>query len=293
KLGFVYPVINGYSVKNLSRGDVEALRNDPRVKYVSPDRKVEAFSQATPTGIERAFATANEGLAIDEADDFRVDADVAVIDTGVDYEHPDLNVVARTDCVLEGIDECEDDGGQDGHGHGTHVAGTIGALDNGEGVVGVAPGARLWAVKVIADSGSGAFSWVVAGVEWVTAHADQIEVANMSLGCGCSEPAVEEAIEASVEAGVVYVVAAGNSNADVKSFTPAKNPDAITVSALADYDGKAGGEAEPLKYDTCDEPSEENYGADDTRASFSNYGKDVEVAAPGVCILSTWKKGQY
>ncbi|HET6570529.1 MAG TPA: S8 family serine peptidase, partial [Solirubrobacterales bacterium] len=280
KLGFVYrSAIKGYSASDLSRSDVEALRRDPHVKYVTPDRRVEVASQETPTGIERTGGLSNENLAVDEGDDMRVDADVAVLDTGIDYEHPDLNVVHRTDCVSEG---CFDGIGRDAYGHGTHVAGTIGALDNGQGVVGVAPGVRLWAVKVLNAKGSGSEARIVAGVEWVTEHASQIEVANMSLGCKCSLPALDEAIEASAEAGVVYALAAGNSAIDVAEFSPAGNPDAITVSALADYDGEAGGKGSP----TCG-----NRGADDKLASFSNYGEGVNVAAPGVCILSTFPTG--
>ena len=294
-LGFVYYGLNGYSVKGLSKEDAEALRRNPKVRYVMPDYRVKVDSQEIPTGVDRVFATANNGLYIEEADNFRVDADVAVVDTGIDYEHPDLNVVGRTDCIPGDEGEssvvCNDGTGTDGYGHGTHVAGTIGALDNNEGVVGVAPGARLWGVKVLNDYGEGYYSWIIAGVEWVTAHADQIEVANMSLG-GPDYPPLNEAIDASSEAGVVYVVAAGNSHKDAKYASPANDPDAITVSAVADYDGQAGGKAEALKYD-CSEVSEETWGADDTRASYSNYGEDVDVAAPGTCILSTFPTGAF
>jgi hypothetical protein len=147
----------------------------------------------------------NEAIRIDDKDNMRVDVDVAVIDTGIDYQHPDLNVVGRTDCVPDNGDpeaaECIDGSGKDGHSHGTHVAGTITALDDGEGVVGVAPGARLWAVKVLADNGVGYTSWIIAGVDWVTAHAFQVEVANMSLGSQCPNPALDEAIEASCRSG--------------------------------------------------------------------------------------------
>jgi len=287
EVGLVYrSALKGYSA-TLPKDEVEALEEDPRVDYVTLDRKVKLFAQTTPTGISRIGTPSNESLRVNGQDDMRVDVDVAVIDTGIDPGHPDLDVVGRTNCVPSGPSEatkCVDAAGTDGYGHGTHVAGTIGALDNGEGVVGVAPGARLWAVKVLDGQGSGYTSWIIAGVDWVTAHADQIEVANMSLGCECSQPALDEAIEASVEAGVVYAVAAGNSHADSKDFSPANHPDVITVSALADYNGVAGGGGAP----TCG-----NAGTDDSLASFSNYGKDVEVAAPGVCILSTIPGGKY
>jgi subtilisin family serine protease/streptogramin lyase len=297
ELGFVYRhALEGYSAE-LSKQDVAALREDPRVKYVTPDHKFELLSQTIPTGISRTFDTENETASIDGKDD-RVNVDVAVIDTGVDYEHPDLNVYKRANCVppdesLESeVENCVEGTGKDGVGHGTHVAGTIGALDNDYGVVGMAPGARLWAVKVFTGGGFTSEAWIVAGIDWVTAHAKEIEVANMSLGCWCDAPATEAAIDASVEAGVVYVVAAGNETTNVSEISPAKNPNVITVSALADYDGKAGGKAQAFSQlsPSCKNPVEEqweHYGLDDTLAWFSNYGEGVDVAAPGVCILSS------
>ena len=165
------------------------------------------------------FAAANKALDIDEQDDLRVNVDVAVIDTGIDQTHPDLNVVARANCMLGG-ETCTNNSGTDGNSHGTHVAGTIGAIDNSYGVVGTAPGARLWAVKVLNDSGGGTFSTAAAGVDWVTAHASEIEVANMSLGGSATTVVLREAVEASIKAGVVYVVAAGNSATTPNSSPP-------------------------------------------------------------------------
>lgn len=263
-------------------GRLNALSKDPRVAYVEADQEVFLVAQTIPTGVQRIFAPGNVNLDIDGADDFRVDVDVAVIDTGIDYKHPDLNVVARVDCSsLTG--GCKNNSGNDGHGHGSHVAGTIGALDNGIGAVGVAPGARLWAVKVLRNNGSGYISSIVAGIDWVTARASSIEVANMSLGCECTSSAMNTAISNSVSAGVIYVVAAGNSAKDSSTFSPANHPDVITVSALADFDGIPGG----LGAATC------RADQDDTLADFSNFGSSVEIAAPGVCIYSTWKSGGY
>jgi subtilisin len=204
-----------------------------------------------------------------------------VLDTGIDTEHPDLNVVGGADCA-------KGRGYDDEYGHGTHIAGVIGALDNGVGVVGVAPGARLWAVRVLDDTGSGSWSSVICGVDWVTAHASEIEVANMSMvGPGtqgsCNDGALREAICKSVESGVTYIVAAGNSTVDVATQVPASFPEVITVSALTDFDGLPGG----LGKATCEA------GTDDTLASFSNYGAGVDLIAPGVCITSTWKGGGY
>lgn len=151
------------------------------------------------------------------------------------------------------------------------------------GVVGMAPGARLWAVKVLGDNGSGYTSWIIAGIDYVTANAASIEVANMSLGCECSSAAQDTAISNSIAKGVVYVVAAGNNDKNASTFSPANHPDVITVSALVDFDGVAGGLGSP----TC------RADQDDTLADFSNWGSTVEIAAPGVCVLSTWAGGGY
>jgi len=295
KLGFVYRVVlNGYSAE-LPVQAVEGLRRDPRVKYVTVDGEVAPGAQTTPTGISRTFAASNKALDIDSVDDLRVDADIAVIDTGVDYTHPDLNVVARTDCSngTEKEAKCVDSSGTDTEGHGTHVAGIAGAIDNGFGVVGTAPGARIWAVKVL-GTGINYTSELIAGVQWVTAKRqdgdpeNDIEVANMSIWCEvsslCPTKALDEAITKSVEAGVVNVVIAGNAGKDAKNYTPANSPNAITVSSVADYDGKAGGKGSP----TC-----VNKGLDDRLANDSNFGSTVEVAAPGVCIYSTLPGEKY
>jgi subtilisin family serine protease len=267
-------------------GRLAALRADPRVAYVEVDQEVRTTTQTIPTGVQRIFAPGNANLTINGSDDLRVDVDVAVIDSGIDLTHPDLNVNVAKSINCSGGSPMKAScvsGGNDDNGHGTHVAGSIGALDNGLGVVGVAPGARLWAVKVLNSQGSGQMSWIVAGIDYVTANAAEIEVANMSLGCECTSAALNTAISNSVNAGVVYVVAAGNSNKDTSTFSPANHPDVIAVSALADFNGAAGGGAAP----TC------RTDVDDTLASFSNWGSRVDITAPGVCILSTWMSGGY
>ncbi|MCH8809462.1 MAG: S8 family serine peptidase, partial [Proteobacteria bacterium] len=284
-LGLVYSsALKGFSARIPERA-LAALARDPRVDYIEADQWVQAFAQTIPTGVERIFAYENLNITIDGSDDYRIDVDVAVIDTGIDLDHPDLNVVGSTNCAKGGPfgGDCKDGEGNDGNGHGTHVAGTIAAIDNGIGVVGVAPGARLWAVRVLDNNGSGWMSWIIGGIDWVTANADIIEVANMSLGCECNSTAMEQAITNSVAAGVAYAVAAGNSDKDAATFSPANHPDVITVSALADFDGLAGGLGSP----TC------RTDEDDTLANFSNFGNDIEIAAPGVCIFSTWKSGGY
>ena len=285
-LRFVYRnALRGYSAA-LSESAVRALAKDPRVAYIEPDVRGGVAAQTIPTGIRRTFASSNASLGINEVDDIRADVDIAVLDTGIDYQHADLNVASRTDCSngATRAGECIDGSGTDGNGHGTHVSGTIAALDNGFGVTGMAPGARLWAVRVLDSGGFGDLSEFIAGIDWVTARAGTIEVANSSLRYFVtSSQAFTEAMNASIAAGVVHVAAAGNENEAVR-YVPGNHPNVITVSAIADYDGRAGGEG----FWTC-----ESYGLDDRKASFSNYGSTVDIAAPGVCIYSTFPGNQY
>lgn len=285
-------VIQGFSAV-IPPARLEKIRADARVAFISADQEVqvyrrpsppvEAAAQVVPTGINRTDAelnVANKGTGIG----------VAVIDTGVDLSHPDLaqNIIANKSCIT-GKKNANDD-----NGHGSHVAGTIAASNNTIGVVGIAPEAKIIAVKVLNAQGSGTWSSVICGIDWVTANATKynIKVANMSLGgggasdndCGkTNNDALHKAICASRDAGVTYVVAAGNEGKNASTSVPAAYDDAvITVSALADSDGLPGG----LGGTT-------SYGADDTFASFSNYGSAVDIAAPGVAIYSTWKKGGY
>jgi hypothetical protein len=276
-------VFKGYAAQ-LPEVAVKEIARDPRVVSIEADATFTTFAQTPPTGVRRVFTESNSKIAIDGSDDPRVDVDIAIIDTGIQTDHPDLNVVSSTNCIATGsFGACVDGAGGDDHRHGTHVAGTAAAIDNGIGVVGVAPGARLHAVKVLNAVGSGLTSDVIAGIDYVTSRADTIEVANMSLGCICSSSALDRAISRSVDRGIVYVVAAGNDDIDVSQFSPANHPDVISVSALADFDGVAGGGASQ----TC------RADEDDTLASFSNWGDGIDVAAPGVCIWSTARFGSY
>jgi subtilisin family serine protease len=230
--------------------------------------------------------------------------DIAIIDTGIDLDHPDLNVVSSTNCARS-LGACRDGQGNDGHGHGSHVAGIAAALDNSYGVVGVAPGARLWAVKVMSDKGTGYLSWIIKGIDWVTAHAASIEVANMSLAWYGYSSAAHTAIKNSVAKGVVYFAAAGNDSTDVygpdgtfgteDDICPAAFPEVAAISALNDTDGAWGGTG-----------GTSEYGNDDSLASFSNFSRSVaqgnpvdspgmaiDLMCPGVNIYSTYKNGGY
>jgi subtilisin family serine protease len=231
--------------------------------------------QPVPTGVQRIETPLSATANINGMDE-QPDVDIAVIDTGVSRMHSELR-------LFQSVNFSTDVSTDDLNGHGSHVAGTAAAKDNTAGVVGVAPGARIWSVKVLNRQGSGYMSDIIAGVDYVTQNADRIEVANMSLGCQCTSQALDTAIARSVAAGVVYVVAAGNASKDASTFSPANNPNVITVSAVADFNGLQGGGAKS----TCRKDT------DDTFADFSNFGEDIDIAAPGGCIYSTWKNNGY
>lgn len=179
-----------------------------------------------------------------------------ILDTGVDLTHPDLNVdAARSVHFASGKDA------DDKNGHGTHVAGTIAAIDNGIDVVGVAAGATVVAVKVLGNSGSGSYSDVIAGVDHVAAYGQNGDVANMSLSGPVSD-ALDAAVTAAAATGVKFALAAGNNGSHANNRSPARanGPNIYTVSAIDSSDGFA---------------------------SFSNYGNPpVDFAAPGVGVLS-------
>lgn len=329
--GFQLRHVYGSALKGFSAtmppGLAQVLAGDPDVVSVEQDLVAHAVTQSLPTGIQRIDVPGNSIAAIGGSAS-NVNADVAVIDTGIAWawQGSELNIAGGVDFVGGGGSCSFSSTGSPGDdistsGHGTHVSGTIAAIDNQMGVVGVAPGARLWAVRVLDANGSGAFSDVIAGIDCVTAHADTIEVANMSLSGIGSLDALRQAIQESVAKGVVYVVAAGNeardiygsdgivndeSNAPNESMRcylfgsgckgdsiPAAYPEVMTVSALADSDGQPGGQGPNT-----------SYGADDTLATFSNYsanvdadnpvtsqGAAIDVAAPGVSILSLANDG--
>ncbi|MGQ0848440.1 MAG: S8 family serine peptidase [Actinomycetota bacterium] len=292
-VGFVYQTaLQGFSM-TVPGPALEGLRHHPLVAYIEPDVAVaiaQTGGQVTPTGVDRVDADLNPPAS-------PMNVDIAIIDTGVYIgttptgqarSHLDLNLVYVTDCTqaifYPTFGGCSGSGNfQDENGHGTHVAGIAAAKDNDFGSIGTAPGAVLWSVKVLNADGTGYMGSILAGIDFVAAQAASIEVANMSLGFVGSSAALDTSIANAVSAGVVFVVAAGNDAIDASQFSPAAHPDVITVSALADFDGQPGGLGAP----TC-RPD-----VDDTLADFSNYGPLVEMAAPGVCIYSTFLNDGY
>lgn len=275
--------VKGFAAEVPSRA-VDAIARDHRVVRVEADVEQHVVAQALPTGIDRIETDVNPAAAIDGASGPTIGYDVAVIDTGLDRDHPDLNVAGGVDFVGLFSSTWDDD-----NGHGSHVGGTIAARDNDLGVVGVAPGARLWAVKVCNAIGTCLTSDIVAGIDWVAQRkangTTDFAVANMSIStqdssADCSRPndTVHDAICGVVDAGVVFALAAGNDGAHKEAY-----PVAFSVSAIADFDGRSGG----LGSSTC------RSDRDDTLADFSNYGSSIDIAAPGTCILSTWWDGGY
>jgi subtilisin len=293
----------------------ERLRHDTRVEVVAPNLKISApptyhdqiyaeypvdsiftvNTQKAPTGIKRVGASTNgktQTLLNNGAG-----VGVAVIDTGIDLNHPDLTPVTNGKNCLNNALTADDD-----NGHGSHVAGTIAARDNFKGVVGIAPGAKLIAVKSLDHNGDGTWASVICGVDWVTANkvAHGIKIANMSLGgtdsvspsdANCNNAAgdiLHKSVCNSVKAGITYVAAAGNFNIDAAGYVPAGFSEVITVSAWSDTDGATGAVGGTY---TC--TGSWGLQTDDTWATGTNWGTVVDIAAPGVGIKSAWKNGGY
>lgn len=283
--------LTGFSAR-LTAQEAAELRRDGEVAAVRPARRVRLAAQRLPPGIQRVNAEPGNGPPPN------VDVDIAIIDTGIGPAGDELNVAGGVNCT----------GGQEGdwadsdsERHGTHVAGIAAARDNDKGVVGVAPGARLWAVRVF-DGFIGDEATVLCGVNWAVqtrlqgSPADQtIDVINMSLeaqrmpfdeGCGPTDPdPMHVAVCNAVAAGISVVVAAGNSsgysiNRRASTVVPAAYDNVITVAAMNDYDGTGGGSGAR----TC---ISSLAGPDDRFAPYSNYGPDVDIVAPGTCIRST------
>ncbi|MGH2532197.1 MAG: S8 family serine peptidase [Thermomicrobiales bacterium] len=280
-------VFRGFSA-NITQRRAERLARHPRVAMITPIEEFQIAEQTLPAGIDRVNADLNPVANINGVDE-RVDADIAVLDTGIDLDHSDLNVAGGIDCT--DIGTFDDNGTGIAVGHGTHVAGIAAAIDNDFGVVGVAPGARLWAIRVLDRSGSGSTDEIICGLDWVVAHADMIDVVNMSLATsgsdtGCWAHALHLAICSTVASGVPVAVAAGNNGGSASNAIPAAYDEVIAVSNFADYDGQPGG--------LGSSPCNNGLGTDDDELNqTSKDGPAVDIAAPGTCVYSTLHNGGY
>jgi subtilisin family serine protease len=309
------------------------------IAILSPPLIAQAGDQTVPNGVQRVGAPLTE---IPDAGSFFSynDVNVAVVDTGIDTEHPDLNVAGGVDCsprqemsmygnttfVTQDIKDSTNPfgpieiapdapGWQDGVGHGTHVAGTIGALDNNLGVVGVAPGVNLYSVKVLDSGGSGTVESLICGLEWIVRNNERIgfDAVNMSLGLHTDDPLyfgvchqdytadpafvndealldIQEAICDVTDLGIPVVVAAGNDDGDAGANFPATLYNVITVSNFSDFDGKPGGLSENVACPALggwDDALWTHWNGTPNREMSSSNGYDVDLAAPGTCILST------
>jgi subtilisin len=291
RAGLVFgTALNGFQFLG-SEAAAANLARHPDVIRVEADRTLSIASDSYPLGLQRIDADTAHGSGAGGSG-----AVVAILDTGIETTHGDLtaNVLRGTGGAVVGTSCIAGEGFlDDGNGHGTHVAGTVAAAANGVGVVGVAPAAKVVPVKVLSSSGSGSWASVICGIDWVTANAADhgIGVANMSLsgsgtaGANCEASALRAAICASVGSGVTYVVAASNDGRDASGYVPAAYPEVITVSAYEDRDGTTAdiGCSGRGPFQQCDE----------RLATFSNYGRAIDLMAPGVRIHSTDRTNTY
>jgi subtilisin family serine protease len=249
-------VINGFVAENVDRAALARLQRDPRVSHLEQDQivTIDATQRSATWGLDRTdqrslplsgtYSYTNTGSGVT----------AYIIDTGIRADHTEFGgrVVGGVTAINDGR------GSSDCNGHGTHVAGTVGGK-----TYGMAKSVKLFAVRVLDCQGSGSNSGVIAGVDWVTYNHSKPAVANMSLGGGASQ-ALDDAVSNSIQAGVTYVVAAGNENQNACNTSPARVSAALTVGAST---------------------------KSDARASFSNYGSCLDLFAPGQDITSAWYTG--
>lgn len=293
--GIFQHAFNGFQFRGSAQA-AAALERNPWVISVEPDNAI-FLTETLPYGVQRIAAYGLGGVTGAYQAGFRGSgARIAVLDTGIDLDHPDLAASIDHGLGMNCLDEALQP--NDGYGHGTHVAGTAAAPINGVGVAGVAPQARLVAVKMFDDAGNSSEAYALCALEHIIGlnldedPSNDIDVANMSwgeqrAGGTCETDALHGAICQAHAAGIILVAGAGNSAVNGSGFVPAAYPEVISVSAIADFDGKRGGLAgcgfvAELLANECD----------DTFAFFSNWG-DVDVAAPGVRVHSTWIGGGY
>ncbi len=248
-------------VARLTQNQALALKQDEDVELVEQDRVIAldkgCFELVSPNTVQWNVRQTGVGDGTGKR--------VWIIDTGVDTGHPDLNV----DTILSKCFVGNETSVEDNNGHGTHVAGIIGALNNSFGVVGVASGARIIALKALNNDGEGSTSQLIRALNYVGENAAPGEVVNMSLGSDTISPSLDNAVRTLADQGILFAIAAGNQSEKANLSSPGRvnHPNVFTVSAV-DSLGRF--------------------------ASFSNYGNDVvDYAAPGVHIISTFSNGRY
>jgi len=254
KIKYTYHIVDAIAA-SIPEKAIVAFRNNPNVTHVELDGKVFAIGQTLPWGVDRIDA---EVVHTSDSGNKGGGANVAILDTGIDLDHPDLSVIGGASFVSGKSYD-------DKNGHGTHVAGIVAALDNVYGVIGVAPEAELYAVKVLGNGGIGWWSDIIAGLDWCVENS--IQVTNNSYGSsGDPGKIVKKAFDDSYYIhGILHVAAAGNEYGGGVIY-PAAYDSVIAVSATNSADGLA---------------------------SFSSVGDEVELAAPGADIYSTYKGGSY
>jgi subtilisin family serine protease len=261
--------IEGYAAVFPNEQSRQRVENDPRVDYVEQDGVVNAAAQTQPWGVDKIEAQKSSTLAGNGSGSVS-NVKAYVIDSGIYTAHRDLKVVNHVNFAGGENKDC--------NGHGTHVAGTVAAKDDTNDVVGVAPGADLYGVKVLGCNNTGSWSGVIAGVDWVTANATLPAVANMSLSGGASQ-AVDDAVRKSAKprsqggGGVFYALAAGNDGANACNYSPAR------AGRTQNADGTWNKNNGVMTVAATDKL--------DAESSFSNWGNCVDIWAPGASILST------
>ncbi|MEU6082644.1 S8 family serine peptidase [Streptomyces sp. NPDC047108] len=255
KLKRNYTSVGAFSASGLSEDEAKRLAADPSVSKVVQNQKfsINATQENPPSwGLDRIDQEDTKGDKKYAFPDSAGEGVTAyVIDTGVRITHKDFE--KRASHGFDAVDN--DDSADDGNGHGTHVAGTIAGKDHG-----VAKKAKVVGVRVLDDEGSGTTEQVVAGIDWVTENHKGPSVANMSLGGGADE-AIDAAVKKAIASGVTFGVAAGNESADAGQGSPARVKEAITVASSTEGD---------------------------EQSDFSNFGKVVDLYAPGSEITSAW-----
>ena len=268
EIGYVYgTALQGFSVR-IPPGQLKKLEDDPSVVLIEenqvailiqPDVNIKKRPAPTPPSETEPWGVERVNGGVDGTG-----KTAWIIDTGIDLDHPDLNVDgSRGETFVVRTTSPDDD-----NGHGTHCAGIVGAIDNGIGVIGVAANATVVPVKVLNRRGSGTYDAIIAGIDYVAENGVSGDVANMSLGGGYSE-ALNTAVETAAATGIKFTLAAGNESTDAATRSPASavGTNIYTISAM---------------------------GVGDVWSSYSNYGNPpVDYCEPGTSIYSTYKNGGY